>query len=388
MEDHAKTPQAIKDDIRGALFQEGFELVGFARPEDVLPLSASLKPFLRSGYHGDMGWLAHNLEKRMDPKCLWPEVQSVIVVALNYGPDHDPMALLEHNDRGVISAYAQGSDYHDVIKKKLKRVGRWMKDAYAADLKVFVDTAPVMEKPLAALSGIGWTGKHTNIVSHELGSWTFLGVIYSALTLPPDEPADNHCGTCTACLTSCPTDALIGPFQLDARKCISYLTIECKGHIPRYLRHKMGNRIYGCDDCLAVCPWNKFAHVTSTAEFEPRMELKAPRLADYVMLDDGAFRQVFSKSPIKRIGRDRFVRNVLIAIGNSGLPELAQPAEALLHDESALVRAMAVWACAQLLPSERFEALRIEHSRGELDVFVADEWRNACTDPYQDLSSL
>ena len=388
MEEYANTLHAIKDDIRSALTQEGFDLVGFARPEDVLPAGAHLKPFLQAGRHGDMGWLAHNHEKRTDPKRLWPDVKSVIVVALNYGPDHDPLPLLERKERGVISVYAQGSDYHEVIKKKLKRVGRWMKDTFEADLKVFVDTAPVMEKPLAAAAGIGWSGKHTNIVSSELGSWTFLGVIYSALNLPPDDAANNHCGTCTNCLDVCPTDALTGPFQMDARKCISYLTIECKGHIPRYLRHKMGNRIYGCDDCLAVCPWNKFAQVTSTPEFEPRTELTAPLLADYVMLDDGAFRQVFSKSPIKRIGRDRFVRNVLIAISNSRLPELAQQAEALLNDQSSLVRAMAVWACGQLLSTERFDQLRTLYSRGETDVFVADEWRNACTDPYQDLSSL
>jgi len=365
-----------RETIRQRLLEEGFDGVGFARPEDVLPASAHLKPFLKNGYHGDMGWLAHRVEARMDPKALWPEVQSVIVVAQNYGPPFDPMKALEHTHKGVISVYAWRNDYHDIIKKRLKNAGAWLQASYGAPLKVFVDTAPVMEKPLAALAGLGWQGKHTNMVSREFGSWTFVGVIFSALRIPPDRAEDDRCGTCSRCLDICPTNAFVSPYRLDARRCIAYLTNEHKGHIAKEFRRAMGNRIYGCDDCLAVCPWNKFAQTTAEAAFQARHDLDSLSLADYAALDDAGFRSLFRKSPIKRIGRDRFVRNVLIAIGNSGDPGLAQSAIALLGDTSALVRAMAIWACGQLLPEEEFRGLKHKHLPDEEDRSVAGEWRD------------
>lgn len=371
----------VKEQIRARFLTEGFDAVGFMRPLDILPFSSKLTAFLEAGYHGDMDWLAARETQRRDPNVLWPEVRSVIVCALNYGPEADPLEHLSRPERGVVSVYARGSDYHDIVKKRLKRVGRWMGETYDAALKVFVDTAPVMEKPLAALAGLGWQGKHTNLVSRKLGSWTFLGVVYSALELEPDRPETDHCGTCQNCLDICPTKAFPSPYQLDARRCISYLTIEHKGHIDRELRPLMGNRIYGCDDCLAVCPWNKYAQVTRIAAFEPRLELRAPLLADYVLLDDATFREVFQGSPIKRIGRNRFIRNVLIAIGNSGLTNLAQCVEHLLEDDSPLVRAMAVWACGRLHKPEAFGRLRNKYSGKESDVVVASEWKNASPHP-------
>ena len=285
---------------------------------DAIPLAAPrLREFLAAGAHGDMGWMA-NAERRGEPRVLWPDVRSIVMLGINYGPDDDPLAILKERTRGAISVYARGDDYHDLIKSRLKQIGRWLIDRAGGDVKVFVDTAPVMEKPLAAAAGLGWQGKHTNLVSRQFGSWLFLGAIFTTLELPPDEPERDHCGQCRACLDICPTAAFPAPYRLDARRCISYLTIEHKGQIPRELRPLIGNRIYGCDDCLAVCPWNKFAVAGREVKLAARAVLRAPPLAELVRLDDAGFRTLFAKSAVKRVGRARFVRNVLIAIGNSG----------------------------------------------------------------------
>ena len=321
-----------------------------------------------------MDWLAATAARRSDPRVLWPDARAVIMLGLNYGPDEDPLAILARRDRGAISVYAQGDDYHDLIKSKLKAIARWLIATAGGDVKVFVDTAAVMEKPLAASAGLGWQGKHTNLVSREHGSWLFLGAIFTTLALEPDEAEIDHCGTCRACLDVCPTAAFPAPYRLDARRCISYLTIEHKGPIPRELRAAMGNRIYGCDDCLAVCPWNKFAHAGREAKLAARAALRAPKLAELARLDDAAFRALFAKSPVKRTGRDRFVRNVLIAIGNSGDKALAAEAERLIGDPSPLVRGAAVWAIARLDPP-RFA--RLAATQRESDAAVLEEWRAA-----------
>jgi epoxyqueuosine reductase len=323
-----------------------------------------------------MDWLAGTSERRTDPRVLWPDARSVIMLGMNYGPDDDPLRILQHKERGAISVYAQGDDYHDVIKSRLKAIARWLIGAAGGDVKVFVDTAAVMEKPLAAAAGLGWQGKHTNLVSRRHGSWLFLGAIFTTLELEADAPEIDHCGSCQACLDVCPTNAFPAPYRLDARRCISYLTIEHKGPIPRELRSRMGNRIYGCDDCLAVCPWNKFAQAGREAKLSARDVLRAPALAALVRLDDAAFRALFSKSPVKRIGRERFVRNVLVAIGNSGDPLLAAEAERRLEDASPLVRGAAVWALRQLDP-ERLQTLAQTHRARETDADVQDEWRAA-----------
>ena len=312
--------------------------------------------------------------RRGNPRALWPEVGSVIMLGLNYGQDSDPLAMLRRRDRGAISVYARGDDYHDIIKPRLKALARWLTAQAGGDAKVFVDTAAVMEKPLAAAAGIGWQGKHTNLVSRQFGSWLFLGAIFTTLELPPDAPEIDHCGSCHACLDICPTAAFPAPYRLDARRCISYLTIEHKGPIPRELRAPIGNRIFGCDDCLAVCPWNKFAQAGRENKLAARPDLTAPRLADLARLDDAAFRQLFSKSPLKRTGRTRFVRNVLIAIGNSGDAALAPEAIRLLDDPSPLVRGAAVWALSRLLSAERFAALAMDRRARESEPLVAEEW--------------
>ncbi len=315
---------------------------------DAIPLAAPrLREFLATGAHGDMGWMA-NADRRGEPRVLWPDVRSIVMLGINYGPDDDPLAILKERTRGAISVYARGDDYHDLIKSRLKQIGRWLIDRAGGDVKVFVDTAPVMEKPLAAAAGLGWQGKHTNLVSRQFGSWLFLGAIFTTLELPPDEPERDHCGQCRACLDICPTAAFPAPYRLDARRCISYLTIEHKGQIPRELRPLIGNRIYGCDDCLAVCPWNKFAVAGREVKLAAREVLRAPPLAELARLDDAAFRTLFAKSAVKRVGRARFVRNVLIAIGNSGDASLAAEAERLLDDESPLVRGAAIWALGRL----------------------------------------
>jgi epoxyqueuosine reductase len=337
----------------------------------------ALQRFLDEGFHGEMTWLAAQPERRCDPTVMWHDVRSVVMLGVNYGPDVDPLAALGAQDRGIISVYAQGDDYHDVIKSRLKALARWLTANAGGDVKVFVDTAAVMEKPLAASAGIGWQGKHTNLVSRQFGSWLFLGELFTTLELPPDQPEADHCGSCRACLDACPTAAFPSPYRLDARRCISYLTIEHKGPIPRALRPQMGNRIYGCDDCLAVCPWNKYAQQGREAKLAARPDLRAPALADLAGLDDAAFRQKFAKTAIKRTGRDRFVRNVLIAIGNSGDGRLAAHAERLLADPAALVRGAAVWALSRLLPAGDFVALAARYRSSEIDADVADEWTAA-----------
>src|SRR5581483_102023 len=321
--------------------------------------------------------MAAHAERRGDPRVLWPDVRSIVMLGLNYGPDEDPRTLLKERDRGGISVYARGDDYHDIIKPRLKTLARWLIDAAGGDVKVFVDTAAVMEKPLAQAAGIGWQGKHTNLVSRAFGSWLFLGAIFTTLELPPDESEIDHCGSCQACLDICPTAAFPAPYKLDARRCISYLTIENKGPIPREFRKAIGNRIYGCDDCLAVCPWNKFAQTGRETRLAARDELRAPDLQMLAELDDAAFRTLFAKSPVKRIGRDRFVRNVLIAIGNSGDAALAAEAERLLDDASPLVRGAAVWALAQLADRERFDALAAQMVAAETNSGVREEWETA-----------
>jgi len=315
--------------------------------------------------------------RRGNPRALWPQVRSVIMLGLNYGPDGDPLKILRSRDRGAISVYARGEDYHEIIKPKLKALARWLSVQAGGDARVFVDTAAVMEKPLAASGGIGWQGKHTNLVSRQFGSWLFLGAIFTTLDLPPDAPESDHCGSCQACLDVCPTAAFPAPYRLDARRCISYLTIEHKGPIPREFRSAIGNRIFGCDDCLAVCPWNKFAQAGHESKLAARQELTAPRLADLARLDDAAFRKLFSKSPIKRTGRDRFVRNVLIAIGNSGDTALAPEAIRLLDDSSALVRGAAVWALGRLLAAEQLVTLATQRRTQHDEPLVAEEWTAA-----------
>jgi epoxyqueuosine reductase len=322
-----------------------------------------------------MAWLAGTAARRTDPHVFWPDARSVIMLGLNYGPDRNPLAILQQRELGAISVYAQGDDYHELIKAKLKAIARWLVANAGGDVKVFVDTAAVMEKPLAARAGLGWQGKHTNLVSRDHGSWLFLGAIFTTLELPVDESEIDHCGTCQACLDVCPTNAFPAPYRLDARRCISYLTIEHKGPIPHELRAAIGNRIYGCDDCLAVCPWNKFAQAGREAKLGSRETLRAPQLAELARLDDAAFRALFSKSPVKRTGRDRFVRNVLIAIGNSGDSALAPEAERLLDDASPLVRGAAVWALGRLAP-QRLAALA-EKRASEADESVQAEWAAA-----------
>ncbi|WP_085982792.1 tRNA epoxyqueuosine(34) reductase QueG [Octadecabacter arcticus] len=340
--------ESLKDRLRAKALEEGFAGFGVCRPDSVPRLPQRLKQFVDEGYHGQMAWMAERMAWRSDPTALWPEARSVVMLAEPYTPEHDPLAVLEQRDRAAISVYAQNRDYHDLVKKRLKRVGRWLVDEAGCEIKVFVDTAPVMEKPLAAAAGLGWQGKHTNLLSRELGNWFFLGSIFTTLDLEPDKAEAEKCGSCTACLDICPTNAFPAPFQLDARRCISYLTIEHKGPVPEDLRALMGNRIYGCDDCLAVCPWNKFAVEAREIRYAARPELVAPPLRDLVALDDGAFRAMFSGSPVKRIGRNRFVRNVLYAIGNSGDAALTDAAAALTGDPAAEVADAAVWAVAQL----------------------------------------
>lgn len=338
----------LKSEIRTCASAQGFDVVHFASA-DAPPLAGErLGFYLSDGRHGTMDWLARNADRRADPKALWREARSVIVLGMNYGPAHDPLKALERRDRGTISVYAQNDDYHDVIKARLKRLARTIATDHGCEVKIFVDTAPVMEKPIAENAGVGWQGKHTNLVSREFGSWLFLASVFTTLEIAPDDAEEDHCGQCRRCLDVCPTKAFPAPYQLDARRCISYLTIEHKGHIPLEFREAIGNRIYGCDDCLAVCPWNKFAQAARELAFQPREALVSPRLIELVRLDDTAFRALFRKSPVKRIGRDRFVRNVLIAIGNSGDASLVPEAERLLDDPSALVRAMAVWALRRL----------------------------------------
>jgi epoxyqueuosine reductase len=368
------SPADLKTKLAGKARALGFDCVGLTGPDAIGEAARHFHAFLDDGAHGDMDWLAAQPERRTDPRVLWSRVRSVILLGVNYGPDQDPLDILRQRTRGAISVYAQGDDYHDVIKKQLKALARWVVAASGAEVKVFVDTAAVMEKPLAQAAGLGWQGKHTNLVSREFGSWLFLGAIFTATELPRDEPEVDHCGSCQACLDICPTAAFPAPYRLDARRCISYLTIESKGPIPHEFRKAIGNRIYGCDDCLAVCPWNKFAQQGREAKLAARDQLRAPELADLARLDDASFRALFAKSPVKRIGRNRFIRNVLIAIGNANDSALAIEATRLIDDESPLVRGAAVWALSQLMAREAFEALASSRAGAEQDDAVRAEW--------------
>ncbi|HYD87711.1 MAG TPA: tRNA epoxyqueuosine(34) reductase QueG [Vitreimonas sp.] len=365
-----------KADIAARAHALGFDAFGVASAREPWPAGARLEHFIADGRHGDMDWLAREAHRRSHPQQLWPEAKSVIIVGQSYAPDDDPMTLLAEQDKGVVSAYAARRDYHDVVKGKLKQLAQWLAHASGEEVKVFVDTAPLMEKPLAERAGIGWQGKHTNLVSREHGSWLFLGAILTAAEFEPDAPHQERCGSCRACLDVCPTDAFPAPFQLDARKCLAYLSIEHHGQIPRAYRAPMGNRIFGCDDCLAVCPWNKFAAASAEVKLQARSDLIAPRLEDLVRLGDADFRQKFSGSPIKRIGRGRFVRNVLIAIGNSGEPALAAEAERLLDDAEPEVRGAAVWALSRLKGRAELSAAAARRM-AESDPDVLAEWRAA-----------
>ncbi|MEM8788263.1 MAG: tRNA epoxyqueuosine(34) reductase QueG [Pseudomonadota bacterium] len=326
----------------------GFAAIGICKPDAIPKAPARLRAFLDAGHHGQMGWMAERAAWRGDPRALWPAARSIVMLAEPYTPPHDPLALLGVRDRGNISVYARGGDYHDVVKKRLKRLGRWLVDRTGAEIKVFVDTAPVMEKPLAEAAGLGWQGKHTNLLSRDLGNWFFLGAIFTTLDLPADTAERSHCGSCTACLDICPTEAFPAPYRLDATRCISYLTIEHDGPVAPDLRARLGNRIYGCDDCLAVCPWNKFAAEAHDARLWARAELRAPRLDALAGLDEAGFRALFSGSPIKRIGHKRFLRNVLYAIGNSGDPALAPAAAPHADAADTTVRDAARWALERL----------------------------------------
>ncbi len=335
--------------LRSRAIEEGFDAIGVCQADSIPHAGPDLQAFLRRKYHGQMEWMKHRSHWRGDPKVLWPQARSVIMLAHSYAPQSDPLDCLERRSCGTISVYAQNRDYHDIIKRKLKRLGRWLIDQRSgASIKVFVDTAPVMEKPLAQAAGLGWQGKHTNLVSRKLGNWFFLGAIFTDIRLPADDPGSDHCGSCRRCLDICPTDAFPAPYQLDARRCISYLTIEYRGRVSPEFRKAMGNRIFGCDDCLAVCPWNKFASTARECRYHAREELRSPALASLASLDDAAFRKMFRGGPVRRIGRNRFVRNVLYAIGNSGDAELVPVASALMADSDPVVAEAARWAKAQL----------------------------------------
>jgi len=363
----------LKRQIRAWAAAEGFDAVGFTRP-DAIPLAPEqLAAFVAAGHHGDMAWMAETVDRRGNPAELWPEMRSLIMLGKNYGPEADPLPRLAERGAGVISVYAMGHDYHELIKKRLKAIARTLVQHTGAGVKVFVDTAPLMEKPLAAAAGLGWQGKHTNLVSRDFGSWLFLGAIATTAELAADEPARDRCGSCRACLDICPTGAFPAPYQLDARRCISYLTIEHKGHIPDEFRVAIGNRIFGCDDCLAICPWNKFAVAASEARLKARPQLFNPPLAELARLDDPAFRAFFAGTPVRRAGRDRFIRNVLVAIGNSGDLSLVPTARSLVDDPSPLVRAMAAWALRRLLPADDFRALAASRAT-DPDPEVAREW--------------
>lgn len=367
---------AARDFLAIEATKAGFSSFGITSAKADLETGKRLKNFVASGHHATMAWMEETLERRLSPDAMWPEARSAIVFGMNYGPEENPLLALEKKARAAISVYAQNRDYHDVVKGRLKEIASKFAVKFGAEVKVFVDTAPLMEKPLAAKAGLGWQGKHTNLVSRVHGSWLFLGTILTDAEIAPNEPEIDHCGSCRACLDICPTKAFPAPYQLDARRCISYLTIEHKGPIAPEFRKAIGNRIYGCDDCLAVCPWNKFASVATEAKLQARDDLKSPALADLLKLDDTGFRAMFSGSPIKRIGRDRFVRNVLIATGNSGEKSLIVGCKHLLSDPSNLVRGAAVWALSQLVGLEELKHLAQTHL-SESDDTVMVEWQMA-----------
>lgn len=361
--------------IRKRAVELGFDACRFADARAGWEAEARLRRFVEAGRYGEMGWMADTEARRRHPTAMWERARSAIMLGVNYGPDHDPLEALEARNRGAISVYAQGDDYHELIKGRLKQLASFVASRFGGELKVFVDTAPLMEKPLAERAGLGWQGKHTNLVSRDFGSWLFLGSILTELELPPDGPSGGSCGQCRACLDACPTGAFPAPYQLDARRCISYLTIELKGPVPAELRPMLGNRIYGCDDCLAVCPWNKFAAQAREQRLAAREALRSPALADLLELDDPAFRTLFAKNPVKRIGRDRFLRNVLYAAGNSGDAALAAPVKRRLDDPSPLVRGAAVWALSRLLEPAAFA--RLGENVLEADEAVRAEWAAA-----------
>lgn len=377
--DEKKVTAPLKDFVLQEAARLGFDAVRVTTPDGAHEAGERLAEFLAAGRHGDMAWMATHADRRQSPAHLWPEVRSIVMLGMSYAPARDPLDALEETQRGAISVYAKGKDYHDILKGKLKQLAARLATHGAADVKVFVDTAPVMEKPLAAAAGIGWQGKNTMLVSREHGSWLFLGAIFTTAELPPDAPEPNHCGSCSRCLDVCPTNAFPAPYQLDARRCLAYLSIEHKGHIPVEFRRAMGNRVFGCDDCLAVCPWNKFAAAAREARFAARTETDNPPLAELLQLDDAAFRQRFAGTPVKRTGRDRFLRNVLIATGNSGDLELLPHVERLLTDSSPLVRAMAVWAMRQLTDDDVGTNVRRAHLARESDNDVLVEWQTAAT---------
>jgi len=345
-----QSAQDLKQQLIDVAHDMGFDLCRITRPNAISQVPERLAAFLEQGFHGQMTWMAERTQWRGNPAALWPEAHSIIMLGESYRPEHDPRDILNHPDKGAISVYAQNKDYHDSVKKRLKRLARWLIEHAGGEVKVFVDTAPVAEKPLGQAAGLGWQGKHTNLVSRELGNWFFIGSVFTTLDLPADPPETDHCGSCRACLDACPTEAFPAPYQLDARRCISYLTIEHHGPVDPELRPKLGNRIYGCDDCLATCPWNKFAITAREIKYHARDDLLAPDLVALAQLDDAEFRAKFSGSPIKRIGRDRFVRNVLYALGNSGLPSALDTAKTLMHDPDATVRDAAEWAVQRLNP--------------------------------------
>ncbi|MGR9506719.1 tRNA epoxyqueuosine(34) reductase QueG [Rhizobium leguminosarum] len=362
--------------VRAESAAKGFDLCRITRPDAIPQAKERLGQFIDAGRHGTMDWMAETRDRRGDPRTLWSDVRSVVVFGLNYAPEKDPRGILDKPDKAAISVYARNRDYHDVIKGRLKEIATRFAARAGADVKVFVDTAPVMEKPLAAAAGLGWQGKHTNLVSRMHGSWLFLGTMFTTADLAIDAPESDHCGSCRACLDICPTAAFPAPYQIDARRCISYLTIEHKGPIDADLRVLIGNRIYGCDDCLAACPWNKFASSASEMKLQAREDLKEPSIAFLLTLDDAAFRTFFSGSPVKRIGRDRFVRNVLIAAGNSGDKVLIGPCCALSDDPSPVVRGMAVWALSRLMEAGEFSVFAAQRT-DEKDDDVLNEWRLA-----------
>lgn len=353
----------------------GFDICKFTKASLPNHTSANLQKFVELDRHGEMGWIEDTLERRRQPTAMWRDAKSAIVLGFNYGPDSDPLEILEQKNKAAISVYAQNRDYHEIIKGRLKQIAQKIASQHKCEVKVFVDTAPLMEKPLAAQAGVGWQGKHTNLVSRELGSWLFLGTILTTLEMEPDAPELDHCGSCTSCLDICPTNAFPAPYQLDARKCISYLTIEYSGAIPTRYRKAIGNRVYGCDDCLAVCPWNKFAQTASEAKLQARDDLKAPLLAELIVLDDEQFRKHFSGSPIKRIGRDKFIRNILIAAGNSNDVALLPFIEELLSDQNETVRGSAVWAFSQLATDRVFGLTKQTHLLKEQSSAVIAEWQ-------------
>lgn len=362
----------------------GLDCLGIARLDDTTPspVAERLRHFLEQGRHGDMGWMAETADRRGDPRALWPEARSAILIGHSYAPDTNPLTALADKSRAVISVYARGRDYHDVLKSKIRSLARSFAEASGADVKIFVDTAPLMEKPLAQKAGIGWQGKHTNLVSRDHGSWLFLGAILTTAALEAAPAEVDHCGSCRRCLDVCPTKAFPAPYQLDARRCLAYLSIEYKGQIAKAFRKPMGNRVFGCDDCLAVCPWNKFAQASQEAKYKGHVDNANPPIAELLSLDDTAFRSRFAGTPVKRTGRDRVVRNALIAAGNSADDALIKLVTPLLSDASALVRGMAVWAAHQLAPADQFAALRQTHSAKEDDASVVAEWTdtNSTTD--------